>query len=99
MLRHWSQFVPNINPTSELIKLYIIIIVSRQRRLMSRFGLAIRRWAGKQKDLGSIPLRFSLLFKKVVVCGHCVVTVSLTINKTLKWLSSLSILMQESFWW
>ena len=27
------------------------------------------------------------------------VILSLTINKTLKWLSSLPILMQESFWW
>ena len=36
---------------------------------------------------------------KVVVCGYCLVTLSLTINETLKWLSSLPILMQESFWW
>ena len=28
-----------------------------------------------------------------------VVTLSLTINETLKWLSSLPILTQESFWW
>ena len=35
----------------------------------------------------------------VVVCGHCLVTLSLTVNETLKWLSSLPILMQESFWW
>ena len=60
----------------------------------SRFGLAVRRWAGKRKDLGSIPLRLSFLFKKVVVCGHYLVTLSLTINETLKWLSSLPILMQ-----
>ena len=68
-------------------------------RLVSRFGLAVRRQAGKQKGLGSIPLRVSLLFKKVVVCGHCLVTSSLTINETLKWLSLLPILIQESFWW
>ena len=53
----------------------------------------------KQKDLGSIPLRLSYLFKMVVVCGHCLVTLSLTINEILKWLSSLPILMQESFRW
>ena len=47
----------------------------------------------------SIPLRFSFLFKKVLVCGHCPVTLSLTINETLKGLSSLPVLMQESFWW
>ena len=33
--------------------------------------------------------RFSLLFKKVLVCGHCLVTLSFTVNETLKWLSSL----------
>ena len=52
----------------------------------------------KQKDLGSIPLRLSFFFKKVVVCGHCLVALSLTVNETLKWLSSLPFLMQESFW-
>ena len=40
-----------------------------------------------------------LLSSKVVVCGHCLVTLSLTVNETLKWLSSLPILKQESFWW
>ena len=64
--------------------------------IVSRFGLAVRRSAGKQRDLGSNPLRLSFLFKKVVVCGHCLVTLSLTINETLKWLSSLPILLQ---WW
>ena len=56
---------------------------------------------GLVKGLVSIPLRLSFFFKKVVVCGHSlVVTLSLTINGTLKWLSSLPILMQESFrWW
>ena len=65
---------------------------------MSRFGLAVRRQAGMQKGLGSIPLRLSFFFKKLVVCGHCLATMSLTINETLKWLSSLPILMQESFY-
>ena len=64
---------------------------------VSRFGLAVRRQAGKQKDLGSILFRLSSLFKRVVVCGHCLVTFSLTINETLKRLSLLPILMQESF--
>ena len=40
----------------------------RGRGSVSRFGLVVRRWAGKRKDLGSIPLRLSFLFKKVVVC-------------------------------
>ena len=38
--------------------------------VVSRFGLAVRRKAGKRKDLGSILLRLSFFFKKVVVCGH-----------------------------
>ena len=33
---------------------------------------------GKRRDLGLIPLRLSFLFKKVVVCGHCPVTLSIT---------------------
>ena len=33
-----------------------------------RFGLAIRRYAGKQRDLGSDPLWLSFLFKN---CGLC----------------------------
>ena len=53
---------------------------------MSRFGLAVWREAGKQiKGLGSIPLRLSfLVFEKVVVCGHCLVTLSLTINENIE---------------
>ena len=47
-------------------------------RILSRIGPAVRRWAGKRKDLDSIPLRLSFLFKKVVVCGHCLVTLSIT---------------------
>ena len=49
----------------------------------------------------SVRYRFGSPFfsKKVVVCGHCPVTLSLTVNETLKRLSSLPILMQESFWW
>ena len=34
--------------------------------VVSRFGLAVRRSAGKQRDLGSNPLRLSFLFKN---CG------------------------------
>ena len=64
---------------------------------VSRSGHAVRRWAGKRKDLGSIQLRLSFLFKKVVVCGHCLVTLSFTINETLKWLPPLPIIVQESF--
>ena len=41
-------------------------------------------------------LTFLPFSSKVVVCGHCLVTLPLTINETLKWLSLLPILMQES---
>ena len=48
----------------------------------------------------SVRIHFGSPFSsKVVICGHCLVTLSLTINVTLKWLSSLPILMQVSFWW
>ena len=59
---------------------------------VSRFGLAAR----PRFDSAS-----GLLYQDsgVVVYGHCLVTLLLTINETLKWLSSLPILMQESFWW
>ena len=40
-----------------------------------------------------------LSLQKLRSAGHCLVTLSLTINETLKWLSSLPVLIQESFWW
>ena len=47
----------------------------------------------------SVRIRFgSIFYSKVVVCGHCLVTLSLTINETLKWLSLLPSIVQESFW-
>ena len=47
---------------------------------VSWFGLAVRHYAGKQRDLNSNPLWLSFLFKSCVVCGHCLVTLSLTIT-------------------
>ena len=73
--------------------------ISWRAEVVSRFGLAVRRQDGKQKGLGSSPLQLFLLFKKIVVCGHCHVTLSLTINETMQWLSLLPIVLQESFWW
>ena len=43
------------------------------------------------------PVRLSFLFQKLL-CGHRLETLSLTVNETFKWLSSLPIVMQESFW-
>ena len=40
-----------------------------------------------------------LLSVKAVVCGHGLETLSATFNDAFKGLSSLPILMQESFWW
>ena len=39
------------------------------------------------------------LSSKGVVCGHCLVTLFLTANQSLKCISSLPILIQEWFWW
>ena len=67
---------------------------------MSRFGLAVRRQAGKRKDFGSIPLRLSFLFKKVVVCGHCLVSLSIASYWNIQMALIAAILMQKSFlWW
>ena len=61
---------------------------------VSRFGLAVRLVSRGT----SVRIRFGSPFSsKVVVCGHCLMTKFLTINETLKWLSTLPILMQESF--
>ena len=46
----------------------------------NRCGLAVRRQAGKQKDLGSI--RFGSPFSsKIVVYGHCLVTLPTQLMK------------------
>ena len=67
--------------------------------LVSRFGIAVSVVRLVSRGI-LLQIRFGSPFSsKVVVCGHCLVTLSLTINETLKWLSSLPILMQESFWW
>ena len=65
----------------------------------SQFGLA--NGVSLVSRESSVRIRFGCPFSsKVVVSGHCLVTLSLTISETLKWLSSLvPILMQESLWW
>ena len=64
---------------------------------MSRLGLAERHRYFSRRT--SVRIRLGSPFSsKVVVCGHCLVTLSLTINKTLKSLSSPPILMQKSYW-
>ena len=45
--------------------------------------------SGQSVDVGSIPGRFGSPFSsRIVVSEHCHVTLSLTINETLKWLSN-----------
>ena len=70
-----------------------------KHHVVSRFGLAVRRWAGKQKDLGSNLFRLCFLFKS---CGLWTLSCDFVPHsyETLKWLSSLPTLkMRKSFWW
>ena len=63
---------------------------------VSQFVLAVRLVSKGT----SVRIRFGSPFSsKIVVCGQCLVTLSITTNETFKWLSSLPILMQGSFWW
>ena len=39
------------------------ILLNGNNRRVHRSGLLVMRWAGKQKDLGSILLRLSSVFK------------------------------------
>ena len=54
--------------------------------------------SGKQRDLGSNPLRLSFHFKG---CGLWTLSCDFVPHnyERLKWLSSLPTLMQKSFWW
>ena len=77
--------------------------------VVSRGGLAIRCQAGKRTDVGSIlcfghyfssralsrrvgALQISII---IIICGHCLTVLPLTINETLKWLTPVLILMQN----
>ena len=80
------------------LKLADILALSLPKIIVSWFGLVVRPHAGKQKDLGSIPLQLSFLFIKVDRPYDCLVTLPITINGTLKWLSSLHIVVQEFLW-
>ena len=69
-----------------------------QYETVSRSGLAVSVRLVSRGT--SVRICFGAPFSsKVAVCGHCLVTLSLTINETLKWLSSLPTLMQKSFRW
>ena len=47
------------------------------------------------ENIGLIPCSGSHFSSKAVVYGRCLVMLPLTINETLKWLTSLAILMQN----
>ena len=66
---------------------------------VSRFGPVVRRLDSKAEWHRFNSSFGSPLSSEVAVCGHCLVILFLTVNGTLKWLSSLPILKQESFWW
>ena len=67
--------------------------------LSGRCGLAVRRLAGKQKDLGSIRFGspFSSLKKNLKKSGLWALSCDFahTIDETLKWLTQLHTLMQN----
>ena len=66
---------------------------SKVLQIVYACGPALKCWI-------SVQICFGCPFSsKVVVCRHCLLTLSLRVNETLKWLLSLPILMQESFWW
>ena len=74
--------------------------VKQLRSLVSRLGLVVRRSAGQRKDHSGVrrtQVRLSasahLSLQKIVVHGHRLVTLPCTVNETLKWLTSLPIVM------
>lgn len=68
---------------------------------VSRFGLTDGKALGwYADDVGSSPSFGSPFSSKVAVCGYCLLTLPPTDNDSLKWLSSLPVLMQNLlFWW
>ena len=90
------QSIPPFPPS--LINLMVSVDVKHHVYYIAKSELAVRL-VSKWKGLGLIPLWLSFLFKKVVVCGHCLWLCPSLPTETLKWLSLLPILMQESFWW
>ena len=44
-------------------------------------------------------MNYSKRAMHIVIYGHCLVTLPSTIHETIKWLTSLPILMRKSFWW
>ena len=56
------------------------------------------RLVSGRKQVG-LPGFGSLFSSKIVIYGHCLVTLPCTINETVKWLTLLPILMRNSFWW
>ncbi len=76
---------------------------NKQRRQPTRDKTLLRSMSHTRLLKSARPeqcsLRLSFLSRKVAICGHCLVTLSLTMNEILKWLSSMPISMHELFWW
>ena len=62
---------------------------------LRELGLVVRRSAAKRKDAGSTPRFGSPFSSKMVIYGHCLVTLPFTMNETLNWLTSLAHLNVE----
>ena len=93
------------NPTSLSVLWSAVTYLNQKGPLeqslrVSRFGLTVSLRLVSRRTSVRFRLGSPFSSKRLwFVCGHCLVTLSLTITATLKWLSSLPILMQESFWW
>ena len=71
----------------------VLPLASTQCRFGLTTSLAVKQGVKLVSGRTSVRYHFGSPFSsKVVVCGHGLVTLSLTINETLKWLSSLPIL-------
>ena len=100
----YSSLPPPPPFSPSLISLMVSVDVKHHVYLITCWICSEPVWssgkAGKagKRDLGSIPLWRSFLFKS---CGLWTLSCDFVPHnyETLKWLSSLSILMQESFWW
>ena len=59
----WVEVTKATQIESETLDRMHLASAHATKCLVNRFGLAVRREAGKQKDVASIPLRLSFFFK------------------------------------
>ena len=75
---------PRVGSTIALVDTSSIGVLSSG---MEQEPLVVRRSAGKRKDAGSTPSFGSPFSSKIVIYGHCLVTLPCTITETLKGLT------------